>query len=169
MYKNCITLKHDKYEDFKCIGNKCKDNCCHGWGINIDKNTYKRYRNIKDKELLRYIKDGVEINKNSNNKYNYAIIKNDKNGECPFLNQDGLCSVYSSLGEDYLSYTCTTYPRIINRVGDVREFSIALSCPEVARLLLFDEKKLEFYQAEEMINTDTPANVIYNAIRMRKT
>lgn len=168
MYKSCITLKHDKYDEFKCIGNECRDNCCYGWIITIDKNTYKKYRNIKDKTLLKYVKSGLEINKNSKHKYDYAIIKNDENDKCPFVKQDGLCSIYLSLGEDHLSYTCTIYPRMIKKVGDVREFSIDLSCPEVARLLLFDEKKLEFYESEEVINTDNPVNIIYNEIKDEK-
>lgn len=30
-------LSIDYYKAFKCIGNKCEDNCCKGWKITIDK------------------------------------------------------------------------------------------------------------------------------------
>ena len=32
---------------FKCIGGACEDNCCIGWDVDIDKNTYLKYKNVR--------------------------------------------------------------------------------------------------------------------------
>ena len=40
-------LKPFYYDDFKCIANDCIDSCCIGWQINIDENTYKKYKKVK--------------------------------------------------------------------------------------------------------------------------
>jgi lysine-N-methylase len=40
------------------------------------------------------------------------------------------------VGESFLSYTCATYPRIVASIDGVVETSLALSCPEAARIVL---------------------------------
>ena len=81
----------------------------------------------------------------------YATILS-PGGRCSFL-ADGLCSIQKRLGEDYLGHTCATYPRVVNTLGDRRERSLDLSCPEAARLVLLDPKPMEFSSvAEEPIS-----------------
>ena len=42
-------LKPFYYDDFKCIGSKCIDNCCsNNWNIDIDEKTYKKYKKLKE-------------------------------------------------------------------------------------------------------------------------
>ena len=31
---------------FKCIGSACTDTCCAGWDINIDEDTYEKYKDL---------------------------------------------------------------------------------------------------------------------------
>ena len=39
-------LKPFYYNNFKCTGGECIDNCCsNNWNIDIDKKTYKKYKN----------------------------------------------------------------------------------------------------------------------------
>ena len=45
--------------DFKCIAGECKDTCCAGWDINIDKKSYERYENSTGN--LKSIVDGKYI------------------------------------------------------------------------------------------------------------
>ena len=41
-------LKPFYYDDFKCIGGECIDNCCgNNWRIDIDEKTYKKYKKLK--------------------------------------------------------------------------------------------------------------------------
>lgn len=44
-------LKFDFVNDFACDWSYCKSHCCQRWGIEIDKATMVKYRNLKDKEL----------------------------------------------------------------------------------------------------------------------
>ena len=131
------------YKDFKCIASKCTDTCCSGWHIIIDEDTYSKYKNIKsdfgkilNSEIIRYEDDepGFKL----------------KNNNCAFLNKDLLCDIYSNLGEEYLCHTCKTFPRIIEEYGSLKEITLSLSCPEAARLILKDSKKLTF----EVIEND---------------
>jgi lysine-N-methylase len=78
----------------------------------------------------------------------------------PFL-ADGLCDIQKRLGEDYLGYTCATFPRIVNTFGHQRERSLDLSCPEAARLALLDASPMEFPDA---FATDGPAIGVRNLV-----
>ena len=46
------------YKKFKCIGSKCKHNCCIGWEIDIDKSTMDKYSSI-DGELGARLKKSI--------------------------------------------------------------------------------------------------------------
>lgn len=164
MYKRSITLKFNKFHEFKCIGDKCEDNCCHGWRVTIDKKTYKAYKNVKDKQVSKYISSNIVLNNDPTTKFDYSFIRNNQDGKCPFLNEQGLCYIHGNLGEKYLSNTCSTYPRFYNLVGDIMEHSLYVSCPEVVRILLFDDKKVEFLQQEEKFNMELGVNVVFNQV-----
>ena len=36
----------DYYKKFKCIKSECRHNCCIGWEIDIDPDTYSFYRSV---------------------------------------------------------------------------------------------------------------------------
>jgi lysine-N-methylase len=78
----------------------------------------------------------IQIQPDAANDKTYARIVLEKS-TCPFLSEK-LCSIQSELGEDYLSRTCATYPRIRHHVAGIIERSLDLSCPEAARLCLTD-------------------------------
>jgi lysine-N-methylase len=66
----------------------------------------------------------------------FATIRMNGQNQCPLLSEDRLCRIQSEAGESFLSYTCATYPRIVASVDGVVETSLALSCPEAARIVL---------------------------------
>lgn len=37
-------LKIKEYDKFKCTADKCKFTCCTGWDINVDTETYNKWR-----------------------------------------------------------------------------------------------------------------------------
>ncbi|MFP3632204.1 flagellin lysine-N-methylase, partial [Burkholderia sp. SIMBA_045] len=82
------------------------------------------------------------------------VMKSDLS--CPFLNEEKLCSIQLKLGEDFLSHTCKTYPRVTQTVDDVVELSATLSCPEAARLALLNPNKMQFNRNEEARDTKPP-------------
>ena len=40
-------LTPDYYNKFTCIADKCPDNCCRGWEIDIDEDTLDYYKDLK--------------------------------------------------------------------------------------------------------------------------
>lgn len=72
--------------------------------------------------------------------YEREVIRFGCDGKCPMLREDGLCSLVLDIGEENLGYTCHTYPRHVEEYEGLREWSIALSCPHAAHLILNDTK-----------------------------
>lgn len=133
---------------FKCIGSACENTCCGGWEIMIDKNTYFEYKKSKKKEFNKLINNSIEINENAQYDSQYAKIKLNNKKECQLLDDNKLCTIHKELGEDSLCYTCKTYPRVYNKVGNSPEVSLMMSCPEVARLILLNPNKMVFEDIE---------------------
>ncbi|WP_155274921.1 flagellin lysine-N-methylase [Clostridium novyi] len=131
-------------KEFKCIGSECEDSCCIGWNITIDKNTFKNYKKVINKEFKSKLEKYIKRNRHSINQYDYARIKLLDNARCPFLNNEKLCEIFIKIGEHSLSKTCTTYPRIYNKVDNILEKSLTLSCPVAARLILLNKELMEF-------------------------
>ncbi|EMD1178607.1 flagellin lysine-N-methylase [Vibrio harveyi] len=137
MQKTTVTPKY--VLDFACIGSACEDHCCHGWNINIDRDTYhfmtrKSVMKIKASEMIL----------RTRGESSYARIKLNTEGECPFRQADGLCEVHAKHGHERLSQTCKTYPRLRSVRGDQIQHSLTLSCPEAARKILLDPCAMQF-------------------------
>jgi lysine-N-methylase len=142
MKRTCLTA--DYLQKFQCTGSACEDTCCQGWSVNIDKRTFAKYKKIRDKHWKKKLTKHIRRNKYETTFSSYATIKMGESGFCPFLNKDRLCSVQLELGSTYLSKTCASYPRQLNKVYDTYEWSGAVSCPEIARLALLDPAGISF-------------------------
>lgn len=150
MSDNIRKLLQPQYlSTFQCIGPACEDSCCIGWRVQIDKETYQRYRECPDTDLRPQMDAKVKRHRTNAGESNYAKIKLNKDGSCPFIDADKLCSIQRKLGEDYLSVTCATYPRTVNTVNHVLEKSLTMSCPEAARLALLDPRLMSFDETVE--------------------
>lgn len=55
----------------------------------------------------------------------------------------GLCRIHQEYGAEMLGDACYFYPRIHRAFGESTVVSMAISCPEAARLMLADEQALE--------------------------
>lgn len=130
------------FNSFRCIGSACEDTCCIGWTVHIDKATYDKYQACPDPHLAPSLHTLININDKSSGDDDYAKI--DLTGvACPFLSE-GICAIQQRLGEEYLSDMCATYPRVMNKVDDVLQRSLDLSCPEAARVVLLNPEPIEF-------------------------
>lgn len=150
-------LQPQYVSQFHCIGPACEDSCCIGWRVQIDKDTYKRYRDCPDSILREQMDEKVKRHRTNPTDGNYAKIKLNPDGHCPFIDEDKLCSIQRKLGEEYLSVTCTIYPRITNTINGITEKSLTMSCPEAARKALLNPALMEFDETEEPLavrNTD---------------
>lgn len=125
----------DYYKKFKCTADACEDTCCAGWQIVIDKKAQKKYRAVRGSFRRRLWRS---INWRS------ETFKQDSHKRCAFLNEENLCDLYTALGEDSLCRTCKLYPRHIEEFEGVREISLSLSCPEVAKILLSTKEPVKF-------------------------
>lgn len=134
----------DYYKEFSCTADKCEDTCCAGWEIMIDKKSLNKYKialQTADKTLRRRLLTSV--------KWVQGTFRQDKNKRCAFLNDQNLCDLYASLGKDSLCKTCRLYPRHIEEFEDVREVTLSISCPEVARILMNKKEPVHFLEYEK--------------------
>lgn len=122
------------YKKFQCIAEKCENTCCAGWGIAIDDKTLEKYKNCKGSFGNR-LHNSIDWKEQS-------FEQIDK--RCAFLNEQNLCDIYSEVGKDMLCKTCKRYPRHIEEFENLREVSLSLSCPEVARIILGRKEKTRF-------------------------
>ena len=98
-----IFTKPDYYHTFKCKANLCTDNCCIGWEIDIDENTYEKYKNIKN-DFGKELSNAIDTNGET------PFFKLDKNERCTMLDSDNLCRIIKNTGEDI----CATYAAFIH-------------------------------------------------------
>ena len=115
----------DYYNKFRCIADKCTDNCCIGWEIEVDSDTAEYYRSVQGEF-------GHRLNENISDSDTFIL----KGERCPFLNENNLCDIIINCGEEHLCQICRDHPRFFNWYGDVKEGGIGLSCEEGARLIL---------------------------------
>ena len=100
---------------------------------------------------------GKKINSNisrkrSNPNYlQYGKI-NLKNNAGSLLSEDGLCTIHSKLGENYLCNTCRVYPREISKYGEIYERNLSISCPEVARYIIKSKDNFSFNLEDEKLS-----------------
>lgn len=124
-----MILQLNYYDSFKCIADKCKDNCCIGWEIDIDENTFNKYMNI-DGNLGSRLKNEITT---ENGVHYFKLTKNER---CPFLNNKNLCDIICELGENGLCQICSDHPRYINSYGNITERGVGLACEEACRIIL---------------------------------
>lgn len=129
-------LEPDYVSKFKCDGTKCNSKCCKNWTIDIDGATVSKYKhikpNIKSKEITKHIK---QVNHPQLGRIHTVILTDERN--YPFLQKDCLCFIQKNYGEDYLSKTCKTYPRVNFKVSeDFIYRALSLTCPVVCNLVL---------------------------------
>lgn len=149
------------FNAFQCIGSNCEDNCCIGWDVEIDKKTFHKYQAVKDAELSKLFRNSIYENPDSYDRnVDFATVELAKNNRCPFLNEAQLCKIQAKLGHAYLSNVCAAYPRYANEVNGVIEYSVNVSCPEAARLVLTSQQGLSFTSEQQSISPNTIINFV---------
>jgi len=131
-------------ETFRCIGSECEDTCCRGWSVPIEPAAYERFKILPASPLRTLIDASVEFTPegatglNGSGPDGFAKFRMTESNQCPLLTEDRLCRIHAEVGEAFLPYACATYPRIVHSIGGIEERSLALSCPEAARLVLLN-------------------------------
>ncbi len=130
------------FENYQCIGSECQDNCCWGWRIDWKKEEIDKLKTAENcsPELKELIERSFVLFDTQKGKY--RIKFNEKN-RCPLLTENGLCRIQRELGVEYMSNTCMVYPRKYFFAESVIYRVCVLSCREVMRQLINDEKSMD--------------------------
>lgn len=122
------TVYPDYYKSFRCIAEKCTHSCCVGWEIDIDSKSLDSYGRVTG-SLGKRLQSSISLEDTP-----HFIL--DRNERCPFLNCQGLCDIYISLGEKSLCDICREHPRFYNEFQNTVETGLGLCCEEAARLII---------------------------------
>ena len=134
-----LYVRPNYYDKFQCVADRCEATCCAGWQIVIDEESLRRYQSEEGDygESLRERIDWAE-----------GVLKQDCGKRCVFLKDNNLCEMYERLGKESLCVTCGNYPRHIEEFENLREITLTVSCPEVARILLEQKEPVKFTEEE---------------------
>lgn len=122
-------FKPSYYDEFRCIADKCKHNCCIGWEIDVDEEKLVDY-------MTQYGEFGDRLRENISLEDECPHFVLGESGRCPFLNEKNLCDIIINMGEDSLCQICSNHPRFVNCFEDREEIGLGLCCEEAARLIL---------------------------------
>ena len=143
MSNQSIILQPKYVGDFQCDGSKCNAKCCRKiWFIDIDRETYKKYQRIKNPDVRKKILSSIE----PSNRASGFGIKFSPEGACSLLCEDNFCYVQRNFGEEALSETCKTYPRIVQKIGNYQFRLLSLTCPVAAEQALLSLEGMEIHQ-----------------------
>ncbi|MBO5407809.1 MAG: flagellin lysine-N-methylase [Clostridia bacterium] len=143
------------YDEFKCIGGVCKHNCCIGWEIDIDPDTYKKYQKISGA-----LSERLKANISTEDTPHFVLQQEER---CPFLNEDNLCDIILEKGENFLCQICSDHPRFRNFFAHCTEVGLGLCCEEAARLIL--SQKEPFFMPEKPIDLLTAEEISFFRFR----
>ncbi len=133
-----MLLKMPSYcKNFRCIADKCTDNCCIGWEIDIDTSSAEYYKSVSGAFGAR-LRDNIAKGHTPS-----FMLKNER---CPFLNNQNLCDIIINLGEDKLCQICRDHPRYFEWFADTKEGGIGLCCEEAARIIVTNKENFSTYE-----------------------
>jgi len=119
----------DYYKEFSCIADRCRHSCCIGWEIDIDARSLARYDAL-DMPYGEVLRERIDRTGDSPH---YRLGAGER---CPFLQENGLCEMILTLGEDALCQICADHPRFRNFFSDRTELGLGLCCEAVGELVL---------------------------------
>ena len=151
--------KTSYYDDFKCIGSECPNSCCVGWEIDLDINTFQKYRDLQDNNIYKCISINQKPTYDK-----FAKIKKVNDQRCSFLDKDNLCNIQKKYSEKLLSPTCSNFPRRKVYFGSKQLSSCLLSCPEISRIYFEDNEQFKIIDNEKKL-VDTNLKIIPDEFR----
>ena len=154
-------LNMDWWNDFSCIGGECPLTCCcTSWSIDLTEKEIEQYE-----KLDHPFRDTIVASIDKENKK-----MKEKDGYCPLLTKEGWCHIVRECGEQYLSNTCTAFPRHRMIFGDVVEQTVELVCPVVANYLFRKEKiAFEFGETDEKETINSIDYTLYDTLSLVRT
>ena len=112
----------------------------------IDEASLEKYKKLKGDYIWKVM---------ANVDWEEGCFRQDNAKRCAFLNENNLCDLYTNAGEESLCKTCREYPRHTEEFEGVREVTLSVSCPEVARILMERKTPVEFITVEKPEEEET--------------
>ena len=137
--KTFVCFEPEYVKKFRCDGRKCNAKCCRGWQVDIDRHTHEKYKTIPDQDMRSKILDSLYWNEPTNT-YRMKLDRT----SCPMLRDDLMCSIQKTYGEEFLSNTCSEFPRRVFVIDDFVERSLSMTCPVAAELALLNPSPMKF-------------------------
>lgn len=136
-----ITHFPSYYKNFKCIASRCKGSCCSaGWQIFIDNKTADFYKSVPG-DFGKRLHSSITFC----DQPEFILTKS---GRCPFLNDNNLCDIYSTLGPEHLCQICAEHPRFYECFNSFIECGLGIYCEEACRIILTQETPFKIYSEE---------------------
>ena len=164
--KELLITQPDFMETFICVGTACREHCCKGQSVTLDRNRYQKYIKSPYADIKRIAIKQITVTQDS--LASWANIRPDNQGNCPFLDEQRLCQIHKHAGANALSNSCATYPRVEHIYKNQKIKSMLLSCPEVTRKVLFAPEALtlrfstihqyDYYKAPDIVIDERLAN-----------
>ena len=133
-------LYPDYYKKFHCTSDKCIDTCCAEWQIVIDDDSLEKYGKYEG-DYQQTLCQNID--------WEEGVFEHNKRGKCAFLRGDNLCDMYIHMGAGSLCSTCREYPRHTEEFENLREITLSLSCPEVAKIVMNTTEPVTFISKED--------------------
>ncbi len=133
-------LYPDYYKKFHCTADKCIDTCCAEWQIVIDDDSLEKYGKYEG-DYQQTLCQNID--------WEEGVFEHNKRGKCAFLRGDNLCDMYIHMGAGSLCSTCREYPRHTEEFENLREITLSLSCPEVAKIVMNTTEPVTFISKED--------------------
>ncbi len=170
--KELLITQPDFMETFRCAGTACREHCCKNQHVILDRNRYQKYVKSPFSDIRRIAVTEISVTQTS--LAAWAHIIPDSQGNCPFLDEQQLCQIYKHVGVNALSNNCASYPQVDHIYKNQKIKSMALSCPEVTRQVLFSPNALtlrfstinqyDYYKAPEIVTEERLVNRVCAAI-----
>lgn len=144
MENKVLKYKISFFDEFKCTGKECSMNCCKGWRVPIDNDTYMKY--ISEKGLF-----GLKLQCSIQKKDGVVSFRRKEKG-CPFWNKEHLCDLQINHGLEYVPKVCIEFPRRKINYGFLAEESLYLSCPAAGELFLQNLDNLSYISTKEEVD-----------------
>ncbi len=134
-----IMVKPHFYDAFRCTASACADNCCIGWEIDIDRESFREYQSLPG-PVGEAVRAGI-----AGGSAPHFRLRPD--GRCALLNEHNLCRI--QLAGARLCAVCAEHPRFYEWYGARMEAGLGLCCEEACRLLLADPAPLRFVSQQD--------------------
>ena len=146
---------------FECTGNACEDTCCAGWNITIDALTLKACSSANPPHLTERLKRFVvPIPPPERGRRRSGTTGPGPGDPVLRLPRAGPVCHSPRPGEDYLSNTCSTFPRRARNLSGRVEYALDLACPEAARKALLSENALDLIEAPVTLRPATVTSLV---------